>query len=668
MLLGGLLLTSYYNFLLFHGMAEMFSIAVGCGIFMFSWHSRRVIGNNYLVFVGIAYLFVAFFDMLHLLAYEGMGVFSSFGSDLATKFWVAARYTEAVSLLLAPLFLGRVLRAESALAAYGVWVFVVLSSIFLWDVFPTCYVDGVGLTPFKKTSEYIICAVLTVSMMLLLRLRELFQDTVLRLLAASIFVTVCSELVFASYVSVYGLANLTGHYFKIVSFFLIYKAVIQTGIERPYDLLFRNLKRSQKKLEEVNEGLELRVAERTRALEDAVSELSRTLEEQKQVEKDLVEAKRLYQAVVEDSRTGVLIEQEGRVRFANKKSARILGYCLEELTGTESIRLVHPDYRARVVEWERARLRGQDAPFEYESKGLRQDGSSFWVLMRNVVITFGGKPATLVNVIDFTKRKEFEEALRNSELELRALSSKLLSAEEMERKRIARELHDGIGQSLSAVKFSVENAVEGLRGVSDSQVVRSFEAVVPLIQSTIEEVRRIVMDLRPSMLDDLGIIATTSWFCREFKRIHPSVDVRKTFTLREDDVPDPLKTVVYRVLQEALNNVAKHSGADHVRVCMDKSDGSLALVVEDNGKGFDVDEVTLGGAHRKGFGLTSMRERAELTGGAFSMSSRLGEGTSLRVTWPLLPVPGEPPGGEDDSAGPGAMPRTVRRLPEYFNG
>jgi len=233
-----------------------------------------------------------------------------------------------------------------------------------------------------------------------------------------------------------------------------------------------------------------------------------------------------------------------------------------------------------------------------------------------------------------TKRRMAEQALRESDKELRILSNQLLSTEEKERKRIARELHDGIGQALSAIKFSVENSLRELRRSPDHPELKSLATVIPLTQKTIEEVRRIVKDLRPSILDDLGILATITWFCREFQKVYASIRIIIEIEIQESDIHSPLKTVIYRILQEALNNVAKHSQADLIRLSLHKKDNGVELTVHDNGTGFDLSEAISLQPSRRGFGLASMRERAELSGGKFAIESSIGRGTTIWVKWP----------------------------------
>jgi PAS domain S-box-containing protein len=245
----GLYLSSLYSYLLFHCLAEMFSIVVACGIFVLGWNSRRYMRSGYLVFIAIAYLFIAFLDLLHTLSYKGMGVFREY-DFYANQLWIATRGMESLSLLIAFLFVDE-RRRFSPYAVFCGFIAVtglVVASIFWWKVFPICFVEGVGLTPFKKNGEYVICALLLVSLWVLHRMRDRFEPSVARSLALSLVFTVGAELAFTFYVSNYGFSNLVGHYLKIFSFLFIYKAIIETGIRKPYDLIFLRLKASEEQL------------------------------------------------------------------------------------------------------------------------------------------------------------------------------------------------------------------------------------------------------------------------------------------------------------------------------------------------------------------------------------------------------------------------------------
>jgi len=199
---------------------------------------------------------------------------------------------------------------------------------------------------------------------------------------------------------------------------------------------------------------------------------------------------------------------------------------------------------------------------------------------------------------------------------------------------IAQEIHDSMGASLAATKFKVETALKEM-GNDNPQTKAALESVIPIIQETIEEARRIQMSLRPSMLDDLGILATINWFSRQYESVYPGIHLKKEIDIQEHEVPGHLKIVIYRVLQEALNNIAKHSKASVVVLYLRKAKQAIQLVIRDSGQGFDLEEVSSRKGSAKGLGLDSMRERAELSGGFFSIESRTGAGTVIRATWPL---------------------------------
>jgi PAS domain S-box-containing protein len=236
---------------------------------------------------------------------------------------------------------------------------------------------------------------------------------------------------------------------------------------------------------------------------------------------------------------------------------------------------------------------------------------------------------------EIAERLQTELALQNSEAELRRLSSRLLNAQEEERKRIARELHDGIGQSLSAIKFTVETALNEMAQENPAQVVESLETVVPVVKGAVEEVRTISRNLRPSVLDDLGILATISWFCREIENTYSGIRINRQIRIEEGDVPADLKTVIFRLLQEAVNNVTKHSQATVIDLFLEGRNGKIELTIKDNGIGFDLEQVVTEGRVKDGIGLSSMRERTELSNGSFLIKSQKGTGTTVHASWPL---------------------------------
>jgi signal transduction histidine kinase len=223
-------------------------------------------------------------------------------------------------------------------------------------------------------------------------------------------------------------------------------------------------------------------------------------------------------------------------------------------------------------------------------------------------------------------------ALEESQKKLHRLSSQLIEAQERERKLVAQELHDSIGASLTAIIYALEEVLTA----GCEHCVSQVREVISLVRNTMDETRRISTSLRPSILDDLGVLATFRWFCGEFQKLCADLRIETRLDLRERDVPDPVKIVMYRVLQEALNNAAKHSGADIVSVTLRRRKaGGVELTIKDNGRGFDVEKTLRDRDATSAMGLANMRERTELSGGALTIRSGKGRGTVIRASWLL---------------------------------
>ena len=268
----GLYLSSLYSYLLFHSLIEIVTIAIALALFILTWNTRAYSENSCLRLLGIGYAFSALIDLVHTLAYKGMNVFPDYGANLPTQLWIAARYLQTVTLVAAPLVLGRRLHDGVVVAAFAAAAAVLVATVFSGR-FPACYIEGTGLTDFKIGSEYLISALLLASLYLFFRKRNHFDDRVFVLVALSIGCTAFSEMSFTAYASVYGAANLVGHFLKLAAFYFIYRAILVTGLKQPFDLVFRDLKQAESGLRKAQNTLEERVRERTTELQRLNREL-----------------------------------------------------------------------------------------------------------------------------------------------------------------------------------------------------------------------------------------------------------------------------------------------------------------------------------------------------------------------------------------------------------
>ena len=242
---------------------------------------------------------------------------------------------------------------------------------------------------------------------------------------------------------------------------------------------------------------------------------------------------------------------------------------------------------------------------------------------------------------EIARRDELERTLkeRSAELqiangELRRLPSRLIAAQEEERKRLSSELHDSIGQVLVASKVRMEFILHRLRAGDTEEAVHVAEDFIPILQGSIDETRVMYMGLRPKVLEDFGVIAALLWYRDELIRLHPELHIEMDVGIKEAEIPKDLAAPMFRIAQEALNNASRHSFAEWVDVGLSKNDSVIELVISDDGRGMDLDRIVKDSSSPS-LGLVGMRERSELSGGNFTIESVPGEGTTVRVRWKI---------------------------------
>ncbi len=389
--------------------------------------------------------------------------------------------------------------------------------------------------------------------------------------------------------------------------------------------------------------------------------MSKTTEEDRQndiheMAQALRESETRFRYLAAAAFEGIAIHAKGVLLTGNDQIFEMLGYRPEELIGKDALRIcVAEESIPLVIE----KIRSKDfAP--YEATALHKDGTRFPVEIRAREIEWEGRKARVAAVMDITERKRSEALLRvaNEELEqrvaerteklvdaigqlkqskdeLRRLSSEILNAQENERRRIAHELHDSIGQTLSAIKIKLNYTLEKMHCEESQECRLLWKDLLAVVQNAIEEARFISEGLRPPALDDLGILSTIEWFCADLQKANRQIEFEEKHLVREEDIPEQLKIVMYRVLQESLYNTVRHSEASRVMVALNKIDGTLTLEISDNGRGFDMAERCKSRIPQRGLGLGTMKERVKLSGGSFSVKSRPAHGTTVLAQWDL---------------------------------
>lgn len=391
---------------------------------------------------------------------------------------------------------------------------------------------------------------------------------------------------------------------------------------------YNQAKRSLKKSLEKHEGL----IDGSADPEMAVEVLDQKHAAKQPLEQALI-AEHIFRKAIEESiPAGIFgIDLQGRQIYVNRGFCEMIGWSEEEL-----LNFTYP-----FVFWRRDKIDRFVGDFHtlirtiLSSKGIelpfvRKNGAQFWGLVTGTELKdSSGQPAGyLMSVADISAQKRAEDAMRE-------LSSRLVNRQESERKFVAQELHDGIGGKLTAVKYSIEKIINELQGKPDP-LKAPLNDILSIVHDTIEETQRIYRNLHPAILDDLGLNAALQGLCREFMEVYDNISVETRFEVPEAQIQPPLKILIYRILQEALNNVAKHSQAGRVEVSLRLVENKVDLVIKDNGKGFDMTGGQTMDFQERGVGLENIKERTIIFGGALEIQSAVGRGTTIRVSWPAL--------------------------------
>lgn len=403
-----------------------------------------------------------------------------------------------------------------------------------------------------------------------------------------------------------------------------YVAVLQDVTER---------NRARDLLEDFNRRLRAQVAAKTASLRWANRRLQLEIEEHKLHKAALELSEYRYHSFVDKTLTGIYLAERGVITYHNRRFARLLGVEEGDLVGARLADVLGPGWAQHtpLVDDLGEVTSGQECQV-----GTR-DGRLLW--LHHIQAAYGANSRDIVigNLLDITARKEVEERLLMSSERNAELSKRLLISQEEERARLARELHDGVGQRINAVKLMLDGIIRACDRSGGSPFQGHLLQLAASLRETVDEVRQVSMALRPSMLDDLGIRATLSWFVREMGRCVPYLRIDLDHDVDEAAMAPLVKTAIYRITQEAINNVARHAEASAVEIALRSDAREVVLAIRDNGEGMRGDV----GQDSWGVGLRSMRERAALSGGELTIVSRDGGGVTLIARWPIEAASGQ---------------------------
>ena len=360
----------------------------------------------------------------------------------------------------------------------------------------------------------------------------------------------------------------------------------------------------------------------------ASAELERRL-----AEKALRESEEKFRQIVETSQEGIwTIDAKGNTTYVNDKMGEMLGYTTAEMTGKHLFDFM--DETGKQISSKNIERRKKGIQEMHEFSFLKKDGSVLHTLLStNPLIDRNGKyTGALAMVTDISDIKKIQVALKKSEEQLRNLSAHLQNSREEDRLMIAREIHDEIGQVLTALKMDLtlmERDVDITQNsIHAETIVEEIHSMKALIDTTIKKVRKLITELRPEVLDNLGLEAALHWQIEEFTKrtgIAHSIDVKEVSLEKHKAI------AVFRIFQEALTNITRHAKAKNVDVQMIHKNHSYILKIKDDGIGFPEDILE----HSNTFGLLGMKERALIFGGEVIVCSKPNQGTTININIPI---------------------------------
>jgi len=604
----GMIYMSFINFLLFHVIAELFSIVIAITITIISINIYKTNKNQYLIFLGIAYGFIACFDLLHTLTYEGMNILVIEGANVPTQLWIIARYMESISLLIAGVYSSRIVKFRNVILVYFISSIFLILSVFVWNVFPESFIDGIGLTSFKIVSEYIICSILLASMILIHRNKALFNKRTYNYIIASIFATIASELFFTVYIDVYGLSNIIGHILKVVSFYLVYRSIVEVGIKIPYEELYQSEER--------------------------------------------------YRNLVELLPDNVFIINEGKIILANHKFSKLLGFeSSQQIVGKYLIDYVDQYWYSTIEKYTVKVNKNQEAKIFGEEIFIL-DGREIAFEVMVAPFSYETHTATLIVLQDISERKKAQELERNME------KNKKLLEESLEYDKMKTEFYSNLSHEMRTPLNLIFSTVQILELKLKSKLIDDEYKVINkyifMLRQNFYRMLRLVNNLLDITKMDAG------YFKLELQSYN-IVNVVEEITLSiaqyvekqnitlifDTEVEEKIIAIdpnaIERIMLNLLSNAIKFTDAGNEIIVniYDKQDVIL-ISVKDTGVGipkdkldgiFDrftqVDKTLKRNQQGTGIGLSLVESLVKMHGGEIYVYSEFGKGTEFIIKLPV---------------------------------
>lgn len=638
---------SFTNFQLFHAVNELSSIVIAFSIFIITKNTHKVSQNNYFIFLGICFLLTSLFDFMHFMTFDGINIVSLSSRDITIQLSLAARYIRAGSFLVFCMLVnreGKPVKLKNILNIFYFLSAVMIVSIFHLKGFPKIYTEDGGFTSFKIASEAILCSLSVFVILFLSKNSKRINENISKFLFFAVAIFALSELCFVFY-NVYGdFLSITGHILKLFGYYLIYKAIIQTTLENPYNVLFY-------RLTEINSSLEIK----TRLLMKINQKLNDEISERKTVEEKLRESKKKYQELLDFLPYAIMTNCEGKIVYLNNAALKLIKLDnYKDALNKEMLDFIHQDYRVLAAKRIQDVYSGTTADIT-ELKLLANDGQEIFVETKAVPYTYKDKPASLVVIGDITERKKAEE------------KDKALK-EAMEYDRIKNEFMANISHELRTPLNVIFGAVQLIEYYSDNNSFTDNRTRISKYSKSMRQNCYRMLRLVNNLID---LTKLDSGFLKLNLQNHNITNIVEDITLSvaqyieskniniqfDTEVEEKYiacdADMIERIVLNLLSNAVKFTpdgGSIWVNI-YDRGDFIL-ISVKDSGIGipedkldviFDrfrqVDKTLARNTEGSGIGLNLVKSLVDLHGGEICAESKQGQGSEFIIELPVRNVP-----------------------------
>lgn len=636
------------SFLVFHTAVEIACSIIAFTMAVIAINTHKMRSDNRIIFLGMAYGFVGVFDVIHTFAYKGMGFLVSNSGNLPTQLWIIARYMESISLLIISMFPNKRFKLRRAFPIYLAFSVVLLLSIFVWDNFPSCYLEESGLTSFKIISEYIISGILLMGIFCIVKKNQYSSKKTIVLLTLSLLTTLVSEICFTLYSSVYDIANILGHIFKLISFYFVYISLVETSLQEPYYAL-----------NEMNKTLNIR----NQDLKHLIEQLKLECEMREKIETESTRKNQILNAILETSLSGILvIGRDRRIIHINKTFLDMWDMPYDVLLSKDWI---------KIINLMKGQLSNLDEVKAYIEKAweIRDNYPFFLHVTDGRIIEVIASPFVDRDIVsgkilmlrDITEKKVIDELQKKVEIR-QALLEKAKEYDELKTNffsTVSHEFKTPLNIILGVIQMLEKICSKDIRGCNNSTSIKYIKMMKQNCNRLLKLVNNIVditridsgfMQINLKNENIISIIEDITLSVAEYTNNKGILLIFDT-DMEEKTVAcdgDMLERIMLNLLSNAIK-FTENEGRIMVNVSENKD--SVIISVKDTGTGipkdmldkiFDrfrqVDSSLRKKSEGSGIGLSLVKSLVELHGGSISLESEWGKGSEFIVELPARQI------------------------------